>query len=102
MATNDVERELQVFFFEKILLICKEIKDKNKLSKTNSISIKKKRRASLQLKGKIFIASIIQIVNTSKNGEISKPFLVRIKQAHLTNLDYFTGVWSLKVHWRDA
>jgi len=79
MATNDAERELQVFFFEKILLICKEIKDKNKLSKTNSISIKKKRRASLQLKGKIFIASIIQIVNNSKNG-----------------------VWSLKVYWRDA
>ncbi|KAH8550814.1 hypothetical protein BGW37DRAFT_457143 [Umbelopsis sp. PMI_123] len=79
MATNDAERELQVFFFEKILLICKEIKDKNKLSKTNSISIKKKRRASLQLKGKIFIASIIQIVNNSKNG-----------------------VWSLKVFWRDA
>ncbi|KAI9286560.1 hypothetical protein BC943DRAFT_320941 [Umbelopsis sp. AD052] len=79
MATNDAERELQVFFFEKILLICKEIKDKNKLSKTNSISIKKKRRASLQLKGKIFIASIIQIVNNSKNG-----------------------VWALKVFWRDA
>ena len=69
MATNDAERELQVFFFEKILLICKEIKDKNKLSKSNSISIKKKRRASLQLKGKIFIASIIQIVNNSKNGK---------------------------------
>ncbi|KAM3584613.1 Guanine nucleotide exchange factor for Cdc42p [Umbelopsis sp. WA50703] len=79
MATNDAERELHVFFFEKILLICKEIKDKSKLSKTNSISIKKKRRASLQLKGKIFIASIIQIVNNSKNG-----------------------LWSLKVFWRDA
>lgn len=80
MATNDAERELHVFFFEKILLICKEIKDKSRLTKSNSISInKKKRRASLQLKGKIFIASIIQIVNNSKSG-----------------------VWSLKVFWRDA
>jgi hypothetical protein len=105
MATNDAERELQVFFFEKILLICKEIKDKNKLTKTNSISIKKKRRASLQLKGKIFIASIIQIVNNSKNGRSlcqKVRFILKKKTIKLTLHCLTIGVWSLKVFWRDA
>ncbi|RUS20845.1 Dbl homology domain-containing protein, partial [Jimgerdemannia flammicorona] len=54
MSSNDAERELHVFLFERILLICKEIKDANR---------------NLQLKGKIFITSIIQVMNNGRNGK---------------------------------
>ncbi|RUP44280.1 hypothetical protein BC936DRAFT_149684 [Jimgerdemannia flammicorona] len=79
MSSNDAERELHVFLFERILLICKEIKDANRKLSNKGNSIKKKKRASLQLKGKIFITSIIQVMNNGRNG-----------------------VWSLKVFWRDS
>ncbi|GAN10188.1 conserved hypothetical protein [Mucor ambiguus] len=46
---NDHSREMLVFLFQKVILICKEIKDVNK----NAITIKKKRKeGSLVLRGK--------------------------------------------------
>lgn len=72
MSSNDAEKELLVYLFDKILIICKEMKEgtKSRLPKTNSISInKKKRRASLLLKGKIFVSFIIKVVNTSSDGK---------------------------------
>ncbi|KAI8148479.1 hypothetical protein BJV82DRAFT_592261 [Fennellomyces sp. T-0311] len=70
MLSGDSERELQMFLFEKALLICKETKDasKNRLTKTNTLSIKKKRRASLQAKGRIFTNRIISVTNKSQPG----------------------------------
>lgn len=70
MLSNDNERELQLFLFEKRLLICKEHKDanKNRLTKTNTLSIKKKRRGSLQAKGKIYTNRIVSIQNKSQPG----------------------------------
>ena len=72
MLSGDSERELQMFLFEKALLICKETKDasKNRLTKTNTLSIKKKRRASLQAKGRIFTNRIISVTNKSQPGMI--------------------------------
>ncbi|KAI8374333.1 uncharacterized protein BYT42DRAFT_547391 [Radiomyces spectabilis] len=70
MVTRDVEREMHVYFFEKALLICKEYTDSNKsrLGKTKPISIKKKRRNSLQPKGLIYTNRIIRVDDKSANG----------------------------------
>lgn len=82
MATNDVERELHVFLFEKILLCCKESGSTKKRSagaaqlaqmmrssmKSGSSSTTPKKPA-LQLKGRIFITSVTGVINNSKNGQ---------------------------------
>ncbi|GAA5810275.1 hypothetical protein MFLAVUS_003695 [Mucor flavus] len=63
---NDQNREMLVFLFQKLILVCKEIKDVNK----NSISIKKKRKeGSLVVRGKIFISRIDHAKgSSSQNG----------------------------------
>ncbi|CEG64049.1 hypothetical protein RMATCC62417_01093 [Rhizopus microsporus] len=71
MSQSDApEKELLVYFFEKTILICKESKDstKNKPVKSNTISIKKKRRGSLQLKGMIMTSRIVKVRNHSSSG----------------------------------
>ncbi|KAI9319982.1 hypothetical protein BX666DRAFT_2018116 [Dichotomocladium elegans] len=69
MSRNDNDREFLVYLFEKVLLICKETKDssKNRLAKSNTL-IKKKRRASLQPKGKIYTNRIFNVINKSHPG----------------------------------
>lgn len=69
MVNGDYEREMQLFLFEKALLICKEIKDsnKNRLTKSNTL-MKKKRTGGLQPKGKIYTNRIISIYNKSSPG----------------------------------
>lgn len=70
MESDDQERELQMYLFQKALVICKENKDsaKNKLTKSNTLSIKKKRRASLQYKGSIYTNRIFNVTNRSHPG----------------------------------
>ncbi|KAI8371750.1 uncharacterized protein BYT42DRAFT_595148 [Radiomyces spectabilis] len=70
MSSNDSERELHVFLFEKALLICKESKDssRNRLTKNNTLSMKKKRRGSLQPKAMILTSRILTVHNKSNNG----------------------------------
>lgn len=65
---GDVEREYRVYLFERILLCCKENTPSKKNSKSMSISKKPKKRASLQLKGRIFINNVTDIVPLSKGG----------------------------------
>ncbi|QSL66988.1 hypothetical protein MERGE_001375 [Pneumocystis wakefieldiae] len=67
---GDVEREYHVYLFERILLCCKEIPASKKQAKVMSISKKShKKRGSLQLKGRIFINSVLNIDSISKNGQ---------------------------------
>ncbi|KAI8640044.1 hypothetical protein BD408DRAFT_404414 [Parasitella parasitica] len=75
---DESDKEMFIFFFERIMLICKESKDsiKNKSGK----SIKKKRRGSLQPKGLIAMSKILSVRNTS-TGE---------------------GNWCLLVDWKDS
>lgn len=79
---DESDKEMFVFFFERTMLICKESKDatKNKSSKANAISIKKKRRGSLQPKGLIVMSKILSVRNIS-TGE---------------------GNWCLRVDWKDG
>lgn len=69
VGSSDFERDLCVILFDKVLLLCKDASAKNKLTKSNTISInKKKRRDSLREKGRIFVNSIIGVHNRSQNG----------------------------------
>lgn len=64
---TDHSREMVVFLFDKVILICKEIKDVNK----NSISITKKKRkeGSLIVRGKILLSRIEHVKgSSSQNG----------------------------------
>ncbi|KAI8638045.1 hypothetical protein BD408DRAFT_35382 [Parasitella parasitica] len=63
---NDHSREMLVFLFEKLILICKEIKDVNK----NTITIKKKRKeGSLVVRGKVLLSRIEHVKgSSSQNG----------------------------------
>lgn len=63
---TDHTREMAVFLFERMVLICKEIKDVNK----NSISLMKRRKeGSLVVRGKIIMSKIEQAKgSSSQNG----------------------------------
>lgn len=65
---GDVEREYRVYLFERILLCCKESSQNKKNSKSMSITKKPKKRASLQLKGRIFINNVTEIVPQSRGS----------------------------------
>lgn len=66
---KDQEREYHVYFFESILLCCKDIdrnKPKNKMSTRQLVD--KKGRPKMQLKGRIFMQNVTDIVKASKPG----------------------------------
>ncbi|CAO3607560.1 unnamed protein product [Cunninghamella blakesleeana] len=67
-TVNNASREMHVFYFENRLIFCKEPKE-NRLAKTNTISIMKKRRGTLEPKGTIDTHLITMIRNISENGE---------------------------------
>jgi cell division control protein 24 len=66
---KDQEREYHVYFFESILLCCKDIdrnKPKNKISTRSMVD--KKGRPKMQLKGRIFMQNVTDVVKASKPG----------------------------------
>ncbi|KAI9280452.1 hypothetical protein BY458DRAFT_451229 [Sporodiniella umbellata] len=65
--SNAPEKEMQVYMFEKTILMCKESRDSTKNS-TSTFSIKKKRRGSLEPKGVIVNSRIWDIRNHSSKG----------------------------------
>ncbi|GAA5794928.1 hypothetical protein HPULCUR_000276 [Helicostylum pulchrum] len=78
--SNEPDKEMFLYFFERTILICKESKDstKNKVNKS-SMSIKKKRRGSLQPKGLIVMSRILAVRNKSSPD----------------------GNWLLSIDWKD-
>ncbi|KAI8983502.1 hypothetical protein BDB01DRAFT_835597 [Pilobolus umbonatus] len=68
--SGDAEKEMQVYFFEKMIMICKEHKDasKNNHRNKNTITIKKKKRASLQPRYSIGTSRIIYARNKGVEG----------------------------------
>ncbi|BFZ57134.1 Guanine nucleotide exchange factor for Cdc42p [Savitreella phatthalungensis] len=66
---GDVEREYRCYLFERILLCCKETTSNKKSGKNISISKKpKKRSGTLQLKGRIFLNNVTEVVPNSRSG----------------------------------
>ncbi|KAG1145481.1 hypothetical protein G6F37_005476 [Rhizopus arrhizus] len=61
-ADSEHAKEMVAFLFEKVILLCKEVKDANK----SSISIKKKRKeGALIVRGKIFMSRIEHVKGSS-------------------------------------
>ncbi|GAB7350434.1 hypothetical protein MBLNU459_g1042t1 [Dothideomycetes sp. NU459] len=66
---KDPEREYHVYFFESILLCCKDIdrnKPKNKISTRPLVD--KKGKPKMQLKGRIFMQNVTDVLKASKSG----------------------------------
>jgi len=73
LASNEVERELYVYLFQKILVCCKEVDLAKESKKHNRNSSKtQEKKIIFQLKGRIFLQNIHRVVNTSRNGNPSK------------------------------
>ncbi|RDW64964.1 CDC24 calponin [Coleophoma cylindrospora] len=77
---NDVQKEYTIYLFERILLCCKEVnpnKSKDKLMGTQKDKKDKKdknkktemnKNAKLQLKGRIFMTNVTEVVSLGKQG----------------------------------
>ncbi|CAI2166102.1 17870_t:CDS:2 [Funneliformis geosporum] len=82
MSKEDSEREYHVYLFQRILLCCKENNARRLQSKSTPLiksNIRKQKRSSLQLKGRIFIHNITALLDNSQPPP---------------------GSWSLKVFWK--
>jgi cell division control protein 24 len=67
---TDHVREMQVFLFAKIILVCKEYKEVNK----NAITIKKKRKeGALVVRGKILLSRIEHVKGSSSQSGKDQP-----------------------------
>ncbi|KAF5483712.1 Rho guanine nucleotide exchange factor scd1 [Colletotrichum fructicola] len=75
VVTGKSEQEKDIYLFECILLCCKEIsanKSKDKKDKTRSTGPKiRNKNARLQLKGRIFMTNVTDVVSLSKPGSYS-------------------------------
>ena len=72
LAINSLVREqYKVYLFERILLCCKEVnpnKSKNKMLATKQPLVDKKGKPKLQLKGRIFMQNVTDVVTLSKHS----------------------------------
>ncbi|KAH6695716.1 CDC24 calponin [Plectosphaerella plurivora] len=72
---TDQEKDYEIYLFECILLCCKEVnpnKSKDKKDKTRSMGPKtRNKNARLQLKGRIFMTNVTDVVSLSKPGSYS-------------------------------
>lgn len=67
-----VSMQYKVYLFERILLCCKEInpnKQKNKMLGNNKSLLDKKGKPRLQLKGRIFMQNVTDVMSIGKAGE---------------------------------
>ena len=70
--TSPQREQYKVYLFERILLCCKEInlnKPKNKMLGTNKPLVDKKGQPKLQLKGRIFMQNVTDVLTFSKIGK---------------------------------
>ncbi|CAN8104368.1 unnamed protein product [Discula destructiva] len=69
---TEQERDYEIYLFECILLCCKELspsKSKDKKDKTRSLGPKvRNKHAKLQLKGRIFMTNVTEVLSFSKPG----------------------------------
>lgn len=72
-------KQYKVYLFERILLCCKEInpnKPKNKMLGANKPLVDKKGKLKLQLKGRIFMQNVTDVVTVKRAGESRMLLLV--------------------------
>ena len=71
-----VGAQYHVYLFDNILLCCKDIdlsKSKNKLS--NRQLTDKRGKPKIQLKGRIFMSNVTDVLQVAKPGKLIPPFL---------------------------
>ena len=72
---SDQEKDYEIYLFECILLCCKEVsqaKSKDKKDKTRSTGPKiRNKHAKLQLKGRIFMTNVTEVLSFAKPGRFS-------------------------------
>lgn len=72
--TDALHFQYKVYLFERILLCCKEInpnKSKNKMLGANRPLVDKKGKLKLQLKGRIFMQNVTDVLTVSRSGKSS-------------------------------
>ena len=81
MLRNDNERELQLYLFEKVLLVFKENKEsaRSRLAKTSTLSLRKKRHGSLQAKSKILTTKLVATLNRSETRPDDRKWLLEVQ-----------------------
>ncbi|KAI0809567.1 Rho guanyl nucleotide exchange factor [Xylaria sp. FL0064] len=68
---SDQEKDYEIYLFENILLCCKEAqanKNKDKKDKNKSISKGRNKSNKLQLKGRIFMSNVTEVISFAKPG----------------------------------
>lgn len=80
---TDTERDYEIYLFESILLCCKELtpsKSKDKKDKTRSTGPKvRNKNTKLQLKGRIFMTNVTEVLSFSKPGASAIFFMSRVE-----------------------
>ncbi|KAI1820261.1 Rho guanyl nucleotide exchange factor [Xylaria intraflava] len=71
---GDQEKDYEIYLFECILLCCKEVqpnKSKDKKDKTKSTTRVRNKNNKLQLKGRIFMVNVTEVISFAKPGSYS-------------------------------
>lgn len=98
-ADHSTSEQYEIYLFECILLCCKELtanKSKDKKDKTKSTGPKvRNRHAKLQLKGRIFMSNVTDVVAISKTGTCYVPQRLCV----LSNLPCL-GSYTVQIWWK--
>ncbi len=100
--TSAVRIQYKVYLFERILLCCKEInpnKPKNKMLGNNKTLTDKKGKLRLQLKGRIFMQNVTDVVTTTnpKSGMTSR---VRTRCLFYANDEAEKTDYKIQIFWK--
>ena len=78
--TRPVRIQYKVYLFERILLCCKEVnpnKPKNKMLGNNKPLVDKRGKLRLQLKGRIFMQNVTDVISVNRSGASSRSRFVK-------------------------
>ena len=105
-----VSMQYKVYLFERILLCCKEInpnKQKNKMLGNNKSILDKKGKPRLQLKGRIFMQNVTDVMSLSKIGSKCRLDIVIRNGDHAASTVVFANIvlfcaasHSIQIFWR--
>ncbi len=94
-----VREQYKVYLFERILLCCKEInpnKPKNKMLATKQPLVDKKGKPKLQLKGRIFMQNVTDVVTLSKHSTRGNI----VFEITTTDITVDQGQYTLQIFWK--
>lgn len=95
-----VSMQYKVYLFERILLCCKEInpnKQKNKMLGNNKSLLDKKGKPRLQLKGRIFMQNVTDVMSIGKAGKCHLHLLIRNGGHHISAMTFTDAVYFSRV-----